>query len=158
MSATLEPLPPQAPIATLGPCGSGFLSVDPTMEQALEHLSGHLAEQTAPGQGTLTFFDGLARELRLDEDGGLVVTDGEVREGELRARITEALAHAREHLYRDPSLMQDSGLRDPADCRPPSDDLELADFLISLSYVLAAEPPVQRHVGSWWHNLLHRLG
>lgn len=152
-------LQPVAPIVTLGPCGSGFLSVDPSVEQALAHLHSHLCNGDDPGPESLVFFDGHARQLTVDAEGReqFELADTHVREGELRARIIETLAHAREHLHRDPSLLQDTGLHDPEQCRPPSEDLPIDEFLVELSLVLAAEPRVDAHSGSWWHNLFHRL-
>lgn len=143
----------ETPIATVGPCGSGFLSVDHTVEEALEHLAGHTG---ADVPGPLAFYDARARVLVL-RDGTFEVADATEREGELRARIDEAFAHARHALHRQPQLLTEFRLEDPEDLRPPQDAADLRDFLEGLTLTVGAAPP-PRHLGSWWHNLFHRLG
>jgi hypothetical protein len=150
---------PIAPIVTLGPCGSGFVSLDPTVEQALAHLDGHSSPDGEPVPDSVVFYDGHARRLTLGTQGRptFELTDHRVREGELKARMTETVAHAREHLYRDPSLLESTGLRDPGQCRSPAEDLPIDQFLAELTNFLAAAPREDAHSSSWWHNLFHRL-
>jgi hypothetical protein len=156
----------RAPVVTIGPCGSGFLSVDPTIEQAIEHLRGHGVGGTttapyasAPPLDQLTLFDAGGRELRLDTATGppeLVISDPRDRSPEMRARIEETMAHVRERALRQPQVLAEFHITDADVLRPP--DEHSADYLEVLTEHLAAERPLQDHVGGWWHNLLHRLG
>ena len=152
-----------APVVTLGPCGSGFLSVDPAPEDALAHLDSHSSaapETAVPDYDDLTFFDGRARLLRLDTSTNpphLTVADEGDHSGELRARVDEAFAHARERAYRDPNLLENTAIRDPAKIQPPSKE-DLEDYLGALRYMMSFEISPQQHAGSWLHNLFHRIG
>jgi hypothetical protein len=151
------------PVVTLGPCGSGFLSVDPSPEDALAHLEGHSSAAsgvTVPDHDELTFFDGRAHLLTLDarsDTTRLTVADGDDHSGELRSRVDEAFAHARERIYRDPSLLDETGIRDPARIQPPSDE-DLEEYLGALRLLMSFEMSPKQHAGSWLHNLFHRIG
>lgn len=190
-----EATPARVPVVTLGPCGTGFMSVDPTVEEALSHLQSHrMTDPASGGYGSmaaggdessaagsdepkaagddepaaalprvaaLSFYDGGARAMRLELDGPvarLVVADDQDRSGELRARIDETFAHARHRAYRDPTLLRGSKVQSPEMLRPP-DDEALEDYLDALCRRLSFQMPVgvAEHVGSWWHNLFHRL-
>jgi hypothetical protein len=114
-----------------------------------------------PRVGDLSFFDGGARALRLELDGPaarLVVVGDQNCSGELRARIEETFAHARHRAYRDPTLLRGSAVRSPEMLRPP-DDEALEDYLDALCRRMSFQMQVgvADHVGSWWHNLFHRL-
>jgi hypothetical protein len=151
------------PVVTLGPRGSGFLSVDESPEDALTHLESHrsaTSEVMVPDHDELTFFDGRARLLRLDTTSDrprLRVTDEREHEGELRSRVDEAFADARERAYRNPSLLTGSDVTDPAMIQPPADPA-LDDYLFALRFLMSAREPKEDHAGSWLHNLFHRLG
>ena len=159
------------PVVTVGPCGSGFLSIDPSADLAVAHLRDHATgvpgttattskvATPAPEVTQLTFFDAGGRTLRLDTADGrphLVIADHSDHTGEMRARIDETIAHLRERAYRDPRLLADSGVDDPDMLRPPDEDAD--DYLDQLAQRLSYEPPIEDHVGGWWHNLIHRLG
>jgi hypothetical protein len=160
---TMPPTTLHVPVVTLGPCGSGFLSVDPSPEEALTHLDSHgsaTPEVSVPAHDELTFFDGRARLLRLDTSTSrprLTVADDGDHSGELRSRVDEAFAHARERAYRDPSLLEGTAIRNPAKIQPPSKE-DLDDYLDALRRMMSFEKPPEQHAGSWLHNLFHRIG
>lgn len=154
------------PVVTLGPPGSGFLSIDHTVEDALLHVrehttptGGHTAH-AGVAAAELILFDGAARKLRLDTSGAtphLSVTGDRDHSGELYARIEEVMAHARAEAYDDPELLERTGLTSAALLRPPAAG-DLDAYLAGLiDHVTSVEPP-EEHVGGWWHNLFHRLG
>lgn len=168
------PSTPVAPIIALGPCGSTFLSVDPTVDEALDHLSDHGADGSLPSiPDDITFFDTHGRRLHLEHaDGGhmLVLVDADAdHRGEVIARIEEMFAHVRELAYRAPT--PPDGI-EPAHVRPPEApalphsstatgrDDAFEEFVAVLcrrmSYQLQTDEGL--HAGSWWHNVFHRFG
>lgn len=168
---------PEPPIVTVSTVASGLLSVDPSCEECLEHVRSHgplVLGADAPGVhipdvlpapevlfvNDLLFFDARGRRLGLLLDGApeLVVIDDRPRDGELRARIEELLAHMRVRAYEDPNVLEGSGVRDPQELCAPDRALPLPDYLQELSYKAAGKIGSEYNLGSYWHNLWHRLG
>lgn len=150
------------PVVTLGPRGSGFLSVDQSPDDALAHLESHRSTTSGvvPEHDELTFFDGRARLLRLDTSSDrprLTVADEREHDGELRSRVDEAFAYARERAHGDPSLLEGFDVKDPAMIQPPAHQA-LDDYLFALRFLMSAREPKEDHAGSWLHNLFHRIG
>lgn len=181
------PSTPVAPIIALGPCGSTFLSVDPTVDEALDHLSDHGAHDPPPWwsrwlprghgrpriPGDITFFDTHGRRLHLQHANGgrrFVLADADAdHRGEVIARVEEMFAHVRELAYRAPT--PPDGI-EPAHVRAPeapalphsSTATERDDAFEEFVAVLCRRMSYQQqtdqdvHAGSWWHNVFHRFG
>jgi hypothetical protein len=177
--ATADPVPP---ILAIGPIGTVFLSADPSVRDALSHLTDHADDRTShddeedrpPVPANLLLFDRRGRELRVDSGPTrtLVVADPTDRRGEVCARIEEQFAHVRALAHRRPDLL-DPGI-EPALLRPPEPpvtplagstlpqppDQDYDEFFEILGNRMSHAEPMDptEHPGSWWHNLFHRFG
>jgi len=152
---------PEAPIFFLSP-DNVFLDVRSDVDRAEMHLSKEHASHEQLVQGLL-YFDGLARPLHLQNDGGRVtlsVAQAVADPWQVRARALEAIRRRREWLAAHKGDIMIAGEEVPQEVAeerfaPLTEvhlDMSFPEFATLL--VQAFDPPTE-HPGSWLHNLFH---